>query len=73
MLYGSTDIRVIQDGNARPDYDSAIRHLEATPGVLAAVVAWENEGKLDDWEIELAESARAGNPVAAAKVRLLSW
>ncbi len=73
MLYGSTDIRVIQDASARPDYASAIQHLEATPGVLAAVVAWENEAKLDDWELELAESARQGNPVAAAKLRLLSW
>ncbi len=72
MLYGATSIRAIQDGNARPDYASALRHLEATPGVLVAVIAWENE-ELEDWELELVEKARAGNPVAAAKLRLLSW
>lgn len=72
MRYGSTDIRVIQDAQARPDYPAVVRQLQSLPGVLAAVVAWENE-ELDDWESELVEQGPAGNPIEAAKARLLAW
>ncbi len=72
MLYGSTDIRVIQEADARPDYEGVVAQLRALPGVVAAEVAWENEGKLDDWEVEMADRARAPNP-EAAKRRLLAW
>ena len=58
MLYGSTDIRVIQDGARRVDLEPILEQLRALPGVVAAEVAWENEGKLDDWEVEMADAAR---------------
>ncbi len=62
MLYGSTDIRIVQDGNAQLDLEPILKQLRAMPGVIAAEVAWENEGKLDDWEVEMADAVRHENP-----------
>lgn len=57
MRYGSTDIRIIHDGASLLDLEPILEQLRAIPGVLAAVVAWENEGKMDEWEVELGDEA----------------